>query len=264
MLRQRVATAAIGLPLLLGLLWLGGAWWTVGIAAVLAVGMLETLHLGGVPLRSAEGAVVVLTAVILGVNAHVGRSTWLAAFVLVPVAGATWTVWRSAELRSAVRRWAVALVALAYVGVLGSAFLLLRRLPDGRDWTLLAFAITFAADTGAYFTGRTLGRHPMAGRISPKKTVEGALGGLASAALVGALIGPWAATGIPWWQGALLALVATFASQAGDLAESAAKRAVGVKDSGRLLPGHGGVLDRIDSLLLAGPVVYLYVGWVRL
>ena len=130
----------------------------------------------------------------------------------------------------------------------------------GRSWLLFALLTTFAADSGAYFIGRLLGRHKMAPNLSPGKTWEGAAGGLA-AALIAALLMPllpneYLNLQLTWWQPALIGAAIGSAAPAGDLLESALKRRAGVKDAGRLFPGHGGMLDRLDSLLLTLPLTY--------
>lgn len=125
---------------------------------------------------------------------------------------------------------------------------------SGLTWLLTAIVITIAADTGAYFTGRAFGRHLLAPQVSPKKTVEGLIGGLVAVAIVGGIAAPLALH-LPWWQGAGIGLIGGLAAVLGDLLESAVKRRLGVKDSSALIPGHGGVLDRIDSLLFALPAI---------
>jgi phosphatidate cytidylyltransferase len=124
-----------------------------------------------------------------------------------------------------------------------------------RDSVLMLFGIIWAGDSAAYYTGRALGRHPLAVRVSPKKTVEGAIGGLVGSIAIGTAVGLWRLAE-PWPNLALISLVTAIAGQIGDLAESALKRSVGVKDSSSILPGHGGILDRLDSLLFAAPVFF--------
>ncbi|HET7738150.1 MAG TPA: phosphatidate cytidylyltransferase, partial [Tepidiformaceae bacterium] len=149
--------------------------------------------------------------------------------------------------------------ALFYIGVLLSTLVLLRDGEDGRSWVFLAILATFAVDTGAYAVGRAIGRHKLAPKISPAKTWEGAVGGyIAGAAAVfglNALLGLDVATAaiLP------LALLLPPAAMAGDLLESWMKRRMGVKDASGLLPGHGGFLDRLDSILLVTPLVYGFV-----
>lgn len=130
--------------------------------------------------------------------------------------------------------------------------------PDGHRWLLLVLAMIWAADSGAYFAGRRLGRRKLSPQISPNKTVEGLLGGLAAALLLALVAAPFAGASLAQLPAvALVALAATGFSVIGDLFESLLKRHVGVKDSGDLIPGHGGILDRLDSVLAALPVFAL-------
>jgi phosphatidate cytidylyltransferase len=155
--------------------------------------------------------------------------------------------------------WRVLSWAMVYVGLLVSAFVLLRDAEGGRDWFLLGVLATFSVDTGAYAVGRAIGRHKMAPGISPGKTWEGAAGGYVAgaAAFLGlnALLGTGesALTMLPF------ALAMPVLAQAGDLFESWMKRRMGVKDSSGLLPGHGGFLDRLDSLAFVLPALYVFL-----
>jgi len=177
---------------------------------------------------------------------------------LIPLA---WVTLR-ADPATALDDWTWAVAGLLYVGLLGSHFVLLRGLSNGRDLVYLAVFGTFAADTTAYFVGRAIGRRKLAPSISPGKTVEGTLGGLAggfaAAVLANYLLGIRleAALIVP------LALLLPIAAVLGDLAESILKRGMRVKDAGHVIPGHGGFLDRLDSLLFTVPVVYYFVIWV--
>lgn len=130
---------------------------------------------------------------------------------------------------------------------------------SGRQFVLFTLALIWAGDTGAYFIGRSIGRLPMAPALSPKKTWEGAAGNLVASLLAAVFFARWMDADLV--SILTIAAAANIAGQAGDLFESAYKRAGGVKDSGALLPGHGGMLDRIDSLIFAAPVVWCYVGW---
>lgn len=146
-----------------------------------------------------------------------------------------------------------------YIGLPLRYYLELRGLREGAAWVLLALLTTFANDTAAYASGRAAGRHPMAPLISPGKTWEGAAGGLIAAVIACAVLA--ALFGLPEGPWPLLGLGIGVAAQAGDLLESALKRRAGVKDAGGLVPGHGGVLDRFDSLVLVAPLVYHYSQW---
>jgi len=149
-------------------------------------------------------------------------------------------------------RVALGLSALAYCS-LTLGFLI--WLP--REEVIFLFVIIWVGDSAAYYGGRLLGRHLLAAKISPKKTVEGGIAGLAGSVIAGALLGPWLLAE-PWGSAALISGVTAIAGQIGDLSESALKRSAGVKDSSSILPGHGGILDRLDSLFFASPVFYWF------
>lgn len=139
-------------------------------------------------------------------------------------------------------------LVVVYVPILASMAMVLLRQDEGELWVLTMIAVAVAADTGAYIAGITLGRHPMAPKISPKKTWEGFAGAGLAALLVGVALGVFM-LGIPWWAAALLALGILGSATMGDLGESMIKRDMGIKDMSSLLPGHGGALDRLDSIL---------------
>jgi phosphatidate cytidylyltransferase len=143
---------------------------------------------------------------------------------------------------------------LLYCSVpLGFLILMSREMP--RELILILFIIVWTGDTAAYYGGRLLGRHPLAPKISPKKTIEGSISGLIGSVVLGTAAAVWF-VGEPWLNFALVAGITGIAGQIGDLAESALKRSAGVKDSSSILPGHGGILDRLDSLFFAVPVFY--------
>jgi phosphatidate cytidylyltransferase len=134
------------------------------------------------------------------------------------------------------------------------------RVGSGHQLLMFGLLVNWAGDTGAYYVGRRFGRVKLAPRVSPGKTREGSAASIVSSMVFGVLYLPWAVPGVPIWKAALIALAANIAGQTGDLAESAIKRVCGVKDSGKLLPGHGGMLDRVDSTLFSMPVVYTLLG----
>lgn len=157
---------------------------------------------------------------------------------------------------------AITVFGVIYVGLTLSTVASARLLTGG-EWLVLFLAVvTWAADTGAYYAGTLWGKHLLAPRISPKKTVEGLLGGIGLAVAAALLAQAWFIPQLQPMDTVILGVVLTVAGLFGDLWESAIKRRVGVKDSGSILPGHGGMLDRIDSLLFTAPAFYYYVTWV--
>jgi phosphatidate cytidylyltransferase len=181
---------------------------------------------------------------------------WPITYFFVFVIGlAALTLWTKRPLVEALPSVGISSSALLLVAFpLSFAVLVHSERPFGPQYLLFALVITWAADTTAYFVGRAIGKHPLAPHISPKKTWEGAVG-----SMVGSLVVAWAFSywiAIPLGHLVAMAVIGNVAGQMGDLLESAYKRSAGVKDSGGLLPGHGGVLDRIDALILCIPVIW--------
>ncbi len=154
------------------------------------------------------------------------------------------------------RNWALTVAGASYLGVMMGQALALRLLPNGLYWMLLALCITMINDSAAYFVGVTLGRNRILPALSPKKTWEGTVGGWVAATITGAAVAFWSPLGMAVWLGALIGLVGGILALFGDLAISMLKRQIGVKDSGVFLPGHGGFLDRLDSIMFVLPFVY--------
>jgi phosphatidate cytidylyltransferase len=183
-----------------------------------------------------------------------GASALIVSFALTAMAT---LLWRMPEGQNGyVRDVMAGLFAAAYVPFLAGFAALMLADRDGPDRVLTFIAVTVASDIGGYFAGSFLGRHKMAPAISPKKTWEGFGGSALTCMVVGALLLPWLVRG-SWWQGVVVGAAAVFAATLGDLVESMIKRDLGIKDMGTLLPEHGGVLDRLDSLLFTVPVVWL-------
>ena len=270
---SRVATAAVGLPLLALVIWAGPPWFSFLVAVAAAIGALELCHMARQRGRRPMALVAAVWAVALVGGAHfvASDSTDEAALpalavTLAIVAGGAlvsliWMLLRSGH-EVGLGDWAVTAGAALYIGGLLSYAPLIWGLGEGREWVFLAVGVIFAADTAAFATGKSVGRRPMAPTVSPGKTWEGSLGGLlgAVAACVAftALLDLGVAVALAVVLGALMAVV----GQLGDLAQSRLKRAAGVKDSGWLVPGHGGLLDRLDSIVFNLPLVYYFVMWV--
>ncbi len=144
----------------------------------------------------------------------------------------------------------------AYISLLGACVVLLSAQRDGQFWVIAFILVVVAVDTGAYATGLNLGKHPMAPRISPKKTWEGFAGSVAASIVVGIIVSVLL-LGLPWWTGIVLGVLISGSATLGDLTESMIKRDLGIKDISSFLPGHGGLLDRIDSILPSAAVAYV-------
>lgn len=266
MLIQRVITALLLLPPLLALVWFGGTPVFYAVLCVVGLGMAwEWAALMGIKARGSRAAYVAVTAALLA-------AAWLLRAYWLWFAGAALLWWLMALYmlagypenfrRRPLRRWQLALIGQLLLLPTLLCLAQLHAMPEGALRVLYVLFLVFAADVGAYLAGRNLGRRRLAPEISPGKTLEGALGGLG-------LGGLWALTAGSYvfaannaaelaWILALSLLVAAV-SIVGDLTESMFKRMAGVKDSGTLLPGHGGLLDRVDSILAAAPVMALGV-----
>jgi phosphatidate cytidylyltransferase len=180
------------------------------------------------------------------------------------MAGFLAALWNSGSMRERVLGFMSTLMGVFYlVFCLYPAIPIRHDFQAGLQWIFILLAVIWAGDTGALAAGRTWGKTPFAPRISPKKTYEGAVGGLLSGVLAAVLLQLFLFKELPLFHVILLSVVLGAFGQLGDLAESMLKRAAGTKDSSRLIPGHGGVLDRVDSLLFALPVLYLYLEWFR-
>ncbi|MDP2872742.1 MAG: phosphatidate cytidylyltransferase [Bacillota bacterium] len=257
MLRTRVLTAAAGLPLLLAALWAGGGVYLAVVAALSAAAFAEAARLL-TPAPSRESLTLGLTGVagwILTVGR--GRPAEAAVFVsLYLLVLMSRQVLRHPGVRA--DETAAVFFGSSYAGLTFAHFAAMRRLPDGLLLTLFVFVLTWAFDITAYFVGVAWGRHKMVPNLSPGKSWEGAAGGALATMAVAAA--PWSLPIAPWVRlcSGLLVIVA---GQFGDLAESSLKRFRGLKDSGGILPGHGGLLDRFDSLMFAVPAAYYLFLW---
>ena len=254
---SRIVVSVVLLPLVLGVVWLGG-WWLFALALAAGLTALHELYAMGRGLRPLVlGGYVGLVLTLVGVQS--GDLTWMTAGVFSAVL-VSFVVFGFSDARpSAAAAMSLTLLGVVWVGGGLGMLMLLRDIPeDGRLVIFTVLLTVFADDTAAYFVGRLVGRHKMAPRISPGKSWEGFVAGTLAAIAVSFFAmydQGFLSNGEAVLLGAAVALAATL----GDLFESAIKRDLGVKDSGRLLAGHGGVLDRLDSLLWAGPAAYYVV-----
>lgn len=264
-LLPRVAVIAAGVPCLYVITLRGGVFFLLLVDLIVVLGLRELLQLLRAKGYQPFAALAYFCSVAL---------TWYAwrQGVVVPLilTGSLMAIMvrelLRREMSQALAHIAVTVFGIMYLGWLGTHLVLLRQLPAtlglapdlGARLVFLLAALVWAADTGAYLCGVAFGRHPLAPRISPRKTVEGAVGGLVAAGLAGWLCSRGLVPFVTPLAGTVLGVVAGLAAQLGDLVESMIKRDVGIKDTAPLLPGHGGVLDRFDSLLFTAPVLYYY------
>jgi phosphatidate cytidylyltransferase len=226
------------------------------ILAITAVGLGEFVAMA-FPEQPRAQALSTLAGLAFAAVVVLERADLLAVVLVISLILGLLLALMSADLEQGVRQVAHGMLAATYVGFLLPHAVSLRALPGGDRWVFLAIAAAMAADTGGYFAGRALGRTPLAPRISPKKTVEGAVGGVVGSSLMaGFVLVVLPPPGYDFTMAVIAGPTIGIMSQAGDLIESMFKRVYGAKDSGWILPGHGGVLDRIDSLVL--PLVFTY------
>ena len=266
-MKARLLVGIVGVPVLLSAIWVGFPALTVVVGIAALIGLWEFNRMakawGAEVYRPLSIAWTILFVVHGQLAAQHGNfSIYLIVVVLLPLLAFALVRRNRPTLRNCLHT----AIGPLYVGFLLSHALLMREgaagLEDGRAWLLYALLMTFAADTGAFFVGKLVGRHRMAPTVSPGKTWEGFAGGLACA--VGASVGLSALLGLPLSTpgqllfGLLLGLIAPL----GDLVESFMKRRAGVKDSGVIVPGHGGILDRMDSLLVSLPVTFYVAAYI--
>ena len=260
-LRLRVLSAIVGIPVLVFLVWASAFTTEFLAAAVTAIALYEFCRLGPAPMPLAILLLTVAGGLTFVVNAALGAVytfPLVTAAVILPLLV---TVLLPRDQRSSVL-WAWSVAGMLLIGWTLSLAVLLRLHDHGREWALLALGLTFAVDSAAYFFGRAFGKRKLAPTISPGKTWEGSIAGFAAGGVVAALLVTVFGLGLPWYQAALLGLVMSIASQLGDLAESMMKRGAGAKDAGVAVPGHGGLLDRLDSLIPSFAVLYCFVTYL--
>jgi phosphatidate cytidylyltransferase len=270
MLGKRILVTVILLPIGLAAIWLGGWYLTALVALFMCLAGWEYINLFRAGSLKPSVVLVVGGTLMLLIGRNISGFTdadWMIS-LLVLLAITYHLVAYERGREQAATDFGVTLAGVMYIGWFGAYFISLRNLPDGIWWILVVLPAVWFADSGAYFIGKRFGRHKLSPRLSPKKTWEGYFGGIVVAVvLTTLLVVVWqAVTGgnpnITPLRGALMGLVMGIFPTLGDLGESMIKRQVGVKDSGKLLPGHGGAFDRIDSWIWAVVIGYYMIFWL--
>jgi phosphatidate cytidylyltransferase len=256
-MKQRVITALWGIPLLFLGIWLGHPWFTVLVALVAFLAAREFYRLAARSGAQPLSFFGMLWAILVVLLSPVRFSIPLVLLAGITLSLAGVILFRRREKPLACWLWTWG--GILYTGWMLSYYVALRDLLDGIEWVLLAVLATFACDTFAFLGGRAWGRHRMAPSISPGKTWEGAVIGFLAAIATVLIFDQISTLPLDYMSALILGSLIGIFAQVGDLAESRLKREAGVKDSGDLLPGHGGILDRADSLIFSGIVVYYYV-----
>ena len=273
MLKNRIITAVWAIPLFSIIFWFGEPYFTITIAIVGLLAAIEFFHLTKELKTQALTVFGIIWTVLIIIIRNAGIHTWLAPHfdteLLVPaiitsgmVVSLTLLLARK-QKPGAFTDWSWTLAEIFYIGWLLGYLVVLYGLDNGRSWVFLAIFATFGSDSAAYFLGKAFGKHKLAPSISPAKTWEGSIGGLLGSVAVSLLFllnTPLKVNAyLNWWQLVIVALLISAFGQLGDLVESLFKRNTGAKDSGNIFPGHGGMLDRIDSIVFAAIVVYYVV-----
>jgi phosphatidate cytidylyltransferase len=263
MLRTRVLSAAVLIPLVASLTYAGG-WLLAGILFLVAVrAAYELFHLmEDAGYRPSLEASALIMALLLAVARFPELNLLGLVLAVAVIVSLIWQLLRP-PTGHPTQSWALTFGVALWLGWLISHFIQLRDLSPafglgiGTRWLALMFLVTWVNDSAAYFVGKAIGRHPCCPYLSPKKTWEGTIGGWFGGLAATALLGYWLVD-LPWVHGLILGALVAIVAPFGDLAKSMVKRQMGVKDFSALIPGHGGMFDRIDSLLFVAPVMYYY------
>ncbi len=253
---KRVLSALVGVPLVVAAVFLAGPMvFALTAAALFVLAQMEYLRLCGIGRVMGAASLAAGSAGLLAAGAGYHWAVPGGVFLLIAAASLV-GVEDPAKRFQETAETVLGTVLIAYAF---GCLVMLRQVPQGPSWVMVVLVVLWAGDTAAYYGGSRFGRRKLAPLLSPKKTVEGSAFGLAASVAAGTLLAGLLLDEVRPGQAAFLSLLVAACGQAGDLVVSLWKRAKGVKDSGRLVPGHGGLLDRIDSLLLGIPVGYLLI-----
>ncbi len=259
---KRWITGIIALPFLVFFIIKGGAYFTVLVGVVCLLSMWEYYSIVS-DTKPKAVSVIMIVGVFFGILIIFAAFRGSFNLILLSIAlnlviCSLISIWQYKTNPNILETIKKQVQGMIYLPLLLSFLILIRNQADGMIWIFFTLAVIFAGDTSAYYFGSYLGRHKLCPAVSPGKTIEGSIGGIAANLVVGSVMKLFFFPELSWAPILLLFIVMGIAGQAGDLFESMLKRSSNVKDSGGLLPGHGGFLDRIDALLFAAPMVYLF------
>jgi phosphatidate cytidylyltransferase len=256
-------TAAVAIPLLLLLIFAAPAWIFALVVSAIALGGIIEFMVMAFPAQPRDRVFGIVAGALVILAMSFGPGLWsLAAFTALVGCTLVWSYLGHADYARGLADASLVLSGVLFAALL-SHFIWLRQLEDGPAWVTLVIATAMAGDTCGYFVGHALGRHKLAPRVSPGKTIEGAFG-IVAGSVLGLVVGSaLLLDGLRWREAIALGVVLAILEQLGDLTESTMKRTFGAKESGWIFPGHGGVLDRIDSLLFPVSFVYYYLVLLR-
>lgn len=257
MFKQRALTAAVFVPLIVAVIWFGEPWFTI-VASIWGVGaafeFYRIVARANVPPLTWFGILWTLLFIVSPHFYFLPIEVLLTTAIIFPL---VWLL-TTQKKGNAFARWAWTIAGMLYIGWLMSYLVALRNIDDGRAWVFLAIVATWLSDSSAYLVGRAIGRHKLAPEVSPNKTWEGAIAGVIGAVVICIVIAALLQTTIGYLQAVILGIIISVVGQVGDLVKSLFKRNMGVKDSGKIFPGHGGFLDRMDSVAFAGIAVFYF------
>jgi phosphatidate cytidylyltransferase len=259
---KRWITGIIALPFLVFFIVKGGVYFAVLVGVVCLLSLWEYFSIvtgSNVKTVSAVMLVGLIVGALVIFSASIGSLNLILSIIAINlIVCSLISVWQYKTSPNILETIKKQVQGIIYIPLLLSFLVLLRNQADGVIWIFFTLAVIFAGDTSAYYFGSYLGRHKLCPAVSPGKTIEGSIGGIAANLVVGSVVKLFFLTQLPWVHCLVLSAAMGIAGQAGDLFESMLKRSSHTKDSGSLLPGHGGFLDRIDALLFAAPVVFLF------